>query len=116
MRIKTIAENIRKIRELENIPRKEMADKLNLSVSGYSKIERGEVDFTISRMYQIAKILNVSVNQLINFEWSAFINFCSKDAWPSVETLKEELLKNKEFRQKIIAILQNDLQNNQPSS
>ncbi|MFO8087556.1 MAG: helix-turn-helix transcriptional regulator [Bacteroidales bacterium] len=116
MIIKSIAENIRLFRELENITRKEMAARLNISVSGYSKIERGEVDITISRIHQIAKILNVSMNQLINFEWSMFFSYCSRESCLSTETIREELLRNKEFRQKIEKILQDDIQNNQPFS
>jgi len=115
MIIKSIAENIRLFRELENITRKEMAANLNISVSGYSKIERGEVDITISRIHQIAKILNVSMNQLINFEWSMFFSYCSRESCLST-TIREELLRNKEFRQKIERILQDDIQNNQPLS
>jgi transcriptional regulator with XRE-family HTH domain len=41
-----------------------------MSTSGYSKIERGEVDLTISKLIKIAKILDVSVEFIFKFDIS----------------------------------------------
>ncbi|MDR0803198.1 helix-turn-helix transcriptional regulator, partial [Fluviicola sp.] len=60
-----IGENIRKFRELKNLTRNEMADRLHLSLSAYGKIERGDVDLTISRANEIAQILSVDLPQLL---------------------------------------------------
>ena len=38
-----IVENIKKFRELKNLTRDEVAEKLEMSLSGYSKLERGDV-------------------------------------------------------------------------
>ena len=56
---------IKRIREDQNISRDEMADRLNMSLSGYAKIERGEVELTISRLEQIGRILGYSSTEII---------------------------------------------------
>ena len=51
-----------------------MADDLDLSLSGYAKLERGEIDITISRINQIASLLGIDVSQLLNFDASQIFN------------------------------------------
>ncbi len=74
-----ISENIKKFRELKNITREKIASELNMSLSNYSKIERGEIDLTISRIVEIAKILEVGVLQLMNFDSSQIFNISNND-------------------------------------
>jgi transcriptional regulator with XRE-family HTH domain len=70
-----VYKTIKNFRELKNITRESMADALNITVSGYSKIERGETDIQLSRLYKIAEILNVELYQLLNFKLSTVFNF-----------------------------------------
>lgn len=72
--MKEITENIKKFRELKNFTREVMADKLEMSVSGYSKLERGDVELTISKLYKIAEVLEVNVSQILNFDASKIFN------------------------------------------
>jgi transcriptional regulator with XRE-family HTH domain len=65
-----IYSNIRKIRELKNLTREFVAAELNMSPSGYGKMERGEVDITISRLYEISHILNVPLSCILNLDVS----------------------------------------------
>ena len=69
-----VVENIKKFRELKSLARDEIADKLEMSVSGYSKLERGEVEISLSKLYRIADILEVSVSQILNFDASQIFN------------------------------------------
>ena len=39
-----------------------------MSVSGFSKIERGEIDLTISKLEKIANAIGVSASQILNFD------------------------------------------------
>jgi len=64
--------NIKKIRELKNLTRDYVAAELEMSTSGYGKIERGEIDLTVSKLYKIASILNVSITDLLFFDVSNF--------------------------------------------
>ena len=51
----SVYENIRKIRELKNFTREYVAAELKMSTSGYGKIERGDVDLTVSKLIEISK-------------------------------------------------------------
>lgn len=72
--MENIYDNIKRFRELKNITREFIAAELGMSLSGYSKLERGEVDITVSKIYKIAEILNVSVEQILNFDASQIFN------------------------------------------
>ena len=72
--MKEAIENIKKFRELKNITREDLADKLEMSLSGYSKLERGEVELTLTKLYRISEILEVSVSQILNFDASQIFN------------------------------------------
>lgn len=58
-------EKIRYLRKEHELSQKDMAEKLQMSVNGYSKIERGETDLNIQRLKQIADIFGVSPRELI---------------------------------------------------
>lgn len=59
------SEIIRSLRQEKDWSQKDMAEKLHMSVNGYSKIERGETEPNLSRLQQIADILGVQLNDLL---------------------------------------------------
>jgi transcriptional regulator with XRE-family HTH domain len=65
--------NIRRFRELMGLTREQMASELNMSPSGFGKIERGEVDITIPRLLDISRVLNVHPSSLIFFDVEVFL-------------------------------------------
>jgi transcriptional regulator with XRE-family HTH domain len=71
---KNISENIRTIREMKNLTRKFVASEMDMSISGYGKIERGEIDLTISKLSKIASVFGVSLNDLLFLDISFFFN------------------------------------------
>ncbi len=64
----TIGTKIKKIRELRNFTQEYMAEQLGLSQAGYGNIERDDTDVTLSRLTQIAKVLKVSLQELLGFD------------------------------------------------
>ncbi|OOR98975.1 hypothetical protein B0187_06870 [Haemophilus paracuniculus] len=62
-----LRQNIRDFREDRGLTQAQMAEKLNLSVEGYAKIERGSSQVKIDRLEQIACVLGISVADLIPF-------------------------------------------------
>lgn len=56
------------MRELNQLSQQNMADKLQMSINGYSKIERGETRLTVERMKQIAEIFKIDVTELLHEE------------------------------------------------
>lgn len=60
-----VHEKIRFLRESKNWSQEDMAEKLNMSISGYSKIERGATKAYIPKMKQIAEVFDVDLIELI---------------------------------------------------
>ena len=54
-----VHEKIRFLRESRKLSQEDMANKLNMSVSGYSKIERGESKTTVDKLKQIAEVFEL---------------------------------------------------------
>jgi transcriptional regulator with XRE-family HTH domain len=65
-----IGDKIKILREIKNISTKQMADELDMSLSGYLKIERGEVDINTEKLSKIASNLNVNPEDLLSFNGS----------------------------------------------
>jgi transcriptional regulator with XRE-family HTH domain len=63
-----IGQKIKMIRELRNYTRNYVASELKISLNTYGKIERDEANLTIQRLSRIAKILNVGVTTIIDFD------------------------------------------------
>jgi len=59
-----VHENIRAKRRSKGLTQEEMADKLTMSVNGYGDIERGLSDIKLSRLEQIAELLDVELSEL----------------------------------------------------
>jgi transcriptional regulator with XRE-family HTH domain len=70
-----VGDRIKKLRELKNYTQQYMADQLELSISGYGKIERDETDISISRLEKIADVLGVDVHTILNFDEKHIFNF-----------------------------------------
>ena len=60
-----INEKIRRIRESKEWSQEQMAEKLNMSLNGYAKIERGETKLYLDKLEQIAQILDIDVVELM---------------------------------------------------
>jgi transcriptional regulator with XRE-family HTH domain len=86
--VKLLRENIRKIRELRNYTQEYMADQLGLSVSGYGKIERSDSDINLSRITQIAEILNVSRAVLLEFNSDEILTHLQNEKATKTDQLK----------------------------
>lgn len=59
------SERIRLLRLQRGFSQENMADLLHLSTTAYGDIERGKTDLTLSRLHQIADVLNVPVLTLL---------------------------------------------------
>lgn len=61
----TVGEKIRKMRELNHFSQAQMAEKLNMSVNGYAKIERGESKVYIDKLEKIAQVFDMDLTELL---------------------------------------------------
>jgi len=76
-----IGTKIRHIRELRNYTQEYMAEMLDVSQSTYARFERDDSDLTLSKLRAISKILDVKLEDLINFsDKFIFNNYTSNQA------------------------------------
>lgn len=64
----SIKNKIKSIRELKNYTQEYMADQLGVTQAGYSKIEKGKTILSYVKLVEIARILEVSVEDIISFD------------------------------------------------
>lgn len=65
--MKSLGEKIRYYRNLRNWTQNDLADKLDMSLPAYSKMERDVTDVTYSRLQQVAKVFGITVAELVDF-------------------------------------------------
>jgi transcriptional regulator with XRE-family HTH domain len=100
--------NIKKFREMKNLTRDQVASKIGLSVSGYSKIERGEIDLTISRVEEISKILNIEIEKLMNFDVSQIFNVSNNKLVQGIGKAENNHFHSDEYKDKYIMMLEEE--------
>jgi transcriptional regulator with XRE-family HTH domain len=62
-----LGEKISVMRNLKGLTQEEMAKKLNMSSTGYAKIERGETKLQNPRLDKIVEALGIELKDLLNF-------------------------------------------------
>ncbi len=66
--VQDVCEKIKFLRQFKKLSQETMAEKLGMSANGYANIERGETDISLTRLYQISKILEVDLPQLLSLD------------------------------------------------
>lgn len=61
-----IGDKIRKVRELKGYKQEYVAEQLGMSVTAYGNIERNDSSITFDKLEEIAGILEVSVQDILN--------------------------------------------------
>lgn len=76
-----IAQNIRFIRQRKGYSQEFMSMKLHISQNAYSKMERGCTELTVSRIYEIAEVLEVSVYDILPASLKSMPFFAGSVIW-----------------------------------
>ncbi len=63
--LKQIGLRLKNYRELKGFSQDYLASKLNISTSAYSRIERNEVNLTLEKLFLLADIYQISLEQII---------------------------------------------------
>jgi transcriptional regulator with XRE-family HTH domain len=109
-----IGDNIKKLRELRNYTQEYMAGGLEMSTNGYGKIERDEVEITLTKLEKIAALLEVSVNQILQFDSISILNFqhsnyaqgnVEQQHVNSDESLKKILAQQQDLMKQVVGII-----------
>ena len=81
------------------------------NLSNYSKIERGEIDLTISRIYEIANVLEVDVSQILNFDATQIFNISNNKLVQGIGAKAENMhFHGDDYKEKYIKLLELEVQ------
>lgn len=69
-----IGNNIKNIRELKNLTQEYVAEKLDISQSAYSRLEKGEIKISKEKLVQIAQVLEVKPEDIKEFDSQKYFN------------------------------------------
>jgi len=108
--LKDVYVTIRHFREMKNMTREQVSDALEITVSGYGKIERGEVDLSLSKLYKIAEILDVEVAQILNFKVSNVFNVSNSQIAQVSSESPTMTIYNNEYLEKYVKMLEKELE------
>lgn len=67
--LKAIGANIKKERESKGISQHELSFRIDISRNQIGRIERGEINTSLSALYEISTGLNVDVKELVDIEF-----------------------------------------------
>lgn len=97
---KHIGLKIKQLRIGKQWSRQQVAEKLNISLTAYANIERGETDICITRLEEISELFNIGLSDLLGTEKATYNftgthNYCHNVQVNSSHSaeLKEFLLK-----------------------
>lgn len=65
--MKSAFQNIEQIRKAKLLSREQMAQKLNVTLSAYGKMERGETSITLDRLYELAEIFGIEAEEILTY-------------------------------------------------
>lgn len=103
--MRTLGENIRKLRRQRNLSQKDVANRLNISIAAFSKIETGVTDISLSRLKTIAAAFDLSVIQLLTYDDPAY-GFHSSTLEALNKKLKSREIEVVDLQKKVINLFE----------
>lgn len=111
----TIGDKIRTYRTMKGLSQENVAKLLGISLNSFSKIERGETDITVTRLQQIADVLQIRITDIVglgenglyyvsgnqNSTNNPFINSHSKDSMEFIVELEKLRTENQGLKNEI---------------
>jgi len=74
-----IGTKVKKLRELRNFTQEFMAASLEMTPSGYGKIERNESEVTYQKLEKIAEVLGIKIEDIVNFNEKMVFNIMNNN-------------------------------------
>lgn len=114
--MKGIGEKIRKIRNIRGYSQEYMGARLKMSQNNYSRIELDQINLTLKTLSEIAAVLEVSTEEIMNFSETRLFHAPvpktevvsgSYGPVPLISMLQEEIIFLREDRKKLQSMLEN---------
>ncbi|MBI3235497.1 MAG: helix-turn-helix transcriptional regulator [Bacteroidetes bacterium] len=64
-----LGQNIERIREKQGLTKVQLAFEINTGESYIRRLEKGEINLTIVTIMKISSALNITITELLNFEY-----------------------------------------------
>ena len=98
--IKQIAQRIKDLKDISTITAEEIAKKLNISLESYLEYERGEKDFPISILFELASIYGVETTDIILGDSPKLNTYClvKKDKGVHIDRTKDYIYQNLAYK------------------
>ncbi|HJW29482.1 MAG TPA: helix-turn-helix transcriptional regulator [Saprospiraceae bacterium] len=84
-----IGERIRKIREARGLSQKEVANKIKMDQSQYSKLEKDKTDPSLSTLVKVAKALGIQLSELFASDALKDVNSYSKSVLEKISLVEQ---------------------------
>ncbi|MDV2449332.1 transcriptional regulator [Elizabethkingia anophelis] len=97
-----IIDNIKKILIEKGISHEAMAMNLGISQAAYTKVEKSKTKLTVDRLFKIAEILNVKVEDLLDIQIDKVYRQEFKDHTVNYQEFHNLYQENKEVYRKLI--------------
>jgi transcriptional regulator with XRE-family HTH domain len=68
-------EKLKLMRQHKNLTQEKLAEKLDWAVNSYRKIEQGKADIKLEKLQQIANVMGINVEELMNSDDKTVFNF-----------------------------------------
>jgi transcriptional regulator with XRE-family HTH domain len=106
--MESIGTRIKRFRELKNLTQEHIAEKLGISQNSYSRLENESVKITTERLKEIAVVLDVPAEYLLNTD-APIYNFSNNASIKYAGQFENIYDGQKELLQKTIEILETQL-------
>jgi transcriptional regulator with XRE-family HTH domain len=103
-----IGTRIKRFRELKNLTQEHLAERLGISQNSYSRLESETVKITTDRLKEIAGVLDVPAEYLLNTEAPVY-NFSNNSSIKYAGQIENIYDDQKELLQKTIEMLETQL-------
>jgi transcriptional regulator with XRE-family HTH domain len=102
--MKHVGKNIRKLRLRQGWNQQYVANRLNISIPAFSKIETGYTDINLSRLSELANVFGVGILEIIRSPEEEICNSVEMELKKCKETLMFKELEISELQRKIIQL------------
>jgi transcriptional regulator with XRE-family HTH domain len=103
-----ITENIRILREIKGLSQDYMAMKLDITQSGYAKLESRKSNLTMQRLAEIANVLEVEPKDLLSNQTN-FYHFENNQVANATQIVENLHMANKEAYDKLISKMEEEI-------
>jgi transcriptional regulator with XRE-family HTH domain len=91
--LKTVGANIKKLRKEKNMEVKEFASKLKITPQAVGQLENGMVDFNLSRIVEIANLLQVNLVAILDITSGDIMSYHSYNNSGGYHVQKVDVIK-----------------------